>query len=135
MRAVRDLMRRDVEKVKVDSRETCDRLRTFAAQYMPGLAEKIEHYSGARPVFDVYGVEDDIQRALEKEVPPKSGGYLVIHQTAAMTTIVVNTASFHRTLHTEETVSSPNLDASQHKQPQITLTNSNRNHTSPNIHT
>src|SRR3546814_425183 len=68
MRAVRDLMRRDVEKVKVDSRETCDRLRTFAAQYMPGLAEKIEHYSGARPVFDLYGVEDEIQRALEKEV-------------------------------------------------------------------
>src|SRR5690606_6748507 len=65
MRAVRDLMRRDVEKVKVDSRETCDRLKAFAAQYMPGLAEKIEHYSGARPVFDLYGVEDEIGRALE----------------------------------------------------------------------
>ena len=66
MRAVRDLMRRDVEKVKVDSRETCERLRAFAAQYMPGLAEKIEHYSGARPVFDLYGVEDEIQRALRE---------------------------------------------------------------------
>src|SRR3546814_3971412 len=95
MRAVRDLMRRDVEKVKVDSRETCDRLRTFAAQYMPGLAEKIEHYSGARPVFDLYGVEDEIQRALEKEVPLKSGGYLVIDQTEAMTTVDVNRSEEH----------------------------------------
>jgi ribonuclease G len=91
MRAVRDLMRRDVEKVKIDSRETCDRLRAFAAQYMPGLAEKIEHYTGARPVFDLYGVEDEIQHALEKQVPLKSGGYLVIDQTEAMTTVDVAT--------------------------------------------
>src|SRR5690606_1534553 len=102
MRAVRDLMRRDVEKVKVDSRETCERLRTFAAQYMPALlpaeesalAERIEHYGGARPIFDLYGVEDEIQKALEKEVPLKSGGYLVIDQTEAMTTVDVNTGSF-----------------------------------------
>ena len=53
LRAVRDLMRRDVEKVKVDSRETCEKLRAFAAQYMPGLAEKIEHYSGSREIFDL----------------------------------------------------------------------------------
>ena len=94
LRAVRDLIRRDVEKVKVDSRETCERLRDFAAQYMPELAEKIEHYSGARPIFDLYGVEDEIGRALEKEVPLKSGGYLVIDQTEAMTTVDVNTGSF-----------------------------------------
>src|SRR6478672_2858830 len=96
LRAVRDLIRRDVEKVKVDSRETCERLREFAAQYMPGLADKIEHYSGARPIFDMYGVEDEIQHALEKEVPLKSGGYLVIEQTEAMTTVDVNTGSFLR---------------------------------------
>src|SRR3546814_5187352 len=113
MRAVRDRMRRDVEKVKVDSRETCDRRRTFAAQYMPGLAEKIEHYSGARPVFDLYGVEDEIQRALEKEVPLKSGGYLVIDQTEAMTTVDVNTGSFLGQRNPEETVYRTNLEAAQ----------------------
>ena len=123
MRAVRDLMRRDVEKVKVDSRETCDRLRTFAAQYMPGLAEKIEHYGGARPVFDLYGVDDEIQRALEKEVPLKSGGYLVIDQTEAMTTVDVNTGSFLGQRNLEETVYRTNLEAAQAVARQLRLRN------------
>jgi ribonuclease G len=123
LRAVRDLIRRDVEKVKVDSRETCDRLRTFAAQYMPGLAEKIEHYSGARPIFDLYGVEDEIQRALEKEVPLKSGGYLVIDQTEAMTTVDVNTGSFLGQRNLEETVYRTNLEAAQAVARQLRLRN------------
>jgi len=123
MRAVRDLMRRDVEKVKVDSRETCERLRTFAAQYMPGLAEKIEHYAGARPVFDLYGVEDEIKRALEKEVPLKSGGYLVIDQTEAMTTVDVNTGSFLGQRNLEETVYRTNLEAAQAVARQLRLRN------------
>jgi ribonuclease G len=123
MRAVRDLLRRDVEKVKVDSRETCDKLRSFAAQYMPGLAEKIEHYSGARPVFDLYGVEDEIQRALDKEVPLKSGGYLVIDQTEAMTTIDVNTGSFLGQRNLEETVYRTNLEAAQAVARQLRLRN------------
>lgn len=123
MRAVRDLMRRGVEKVKVDSRETCDRLKAFAAQYMPGLAEKIEHYSGARPVFDLYGVEDEIGRALEKEVPLKSGGYLVIDQTEAMTTVDVNTGSFLGQRNLEETVYRTNLEAAQAVARQLRLRN------------
>ncbi|MCJ0826022.1 ribonuclease G [Luteimonas sp. 50] len=130
MRAVRDLMRRDVEKVKVDSRETCERLRAFAAQYMPalgpaeaGLAEKIEHYGGARPVFDLYGVEDEIKRALEKEVPLKSGGYLVIDQTEAMTTVDVNTGSFLGQRNLEETVYRTNLEAAQAVARQLRLRN------------
>ena len=123
LRAVRDLMRRDVEKVKVDSRETCDKLRAFAAQYMPGLAEKIEHYGGARPIFDLYGVEDEIQRALEKEVPLKSGGYLVIDQTEAMTTVDVNTGSFLGQRNLEETVYRTNLEAAQAVARQLRLRN------------
>ncbi len=123
MRAVRDLLRRDVEKVKVDSRETCDKLRSFAAQYMPALAEKIEHYSGARPVFDLYGVEDEIQRALHKEVPLKSGGYLVIDQTEAMTTVDVNTGSFLGQRNLEETVYRTNLEAAQSVARQLRLRN------------
>ena len=131
LRAVRDLIRRDVEKVRVDSRETFEKLRAFASQYMPGLAEggddglaeKIEHYAGQRPIFDLYGVEDEIQRALQKEVPLKSGGYLVIDQTEAMTTVDVNTGSFlgQRTL--EETVFRSNLEAAQSVARQLRLRN------------
>ncbi|HSM10323.1 MAG TPA: ribonuclease G [Lysobacter sp.] len=123
LRAVRDLMRRDVEKVKVDSRETCDRLREFAAQYLPGLDETIEHYSGARPIFDLYGVEDEIQRALAKQVPLKSGGYLVIDQTEAMTTVDVNTGSFLGQRNLEETVYRTNLEAAQSVARQLRLRN------------
>ncbi|RNF86355.1 ribonuclease G [Montanilutibacter psychrotolerans] len=123
LRAVRDLMRRDVEKVKVDSRETCERLRTFAAQYMPGLDEKIEHYTGARPIFDLYGVEDEIQRALDKQVPLKSGGYLIIDQTEAMTTVDVNTGSFLGQRNLEETVYRTNLEAAQSVARQLRLRN------------
>ncbi|ODU53129.1 MAG: ribonuclease G [Lysobacteraceae bacterium SCN 69-48] len=123
LRAVRDLIRRDVEKVKVDSRETCERLREFAARYMPALADKVEHYTGARPIFDMYGVEDEIQRALEKEVPLKSGGYLVIDQTEAMTTVDVNTGSFLGQRNLEETVYRTNLEAAQAVARQLRLRN------------
>ena len=145
LRAVRDLMRRDVEKVKVDSRETWEKLRAFAAQYMPplvgagdpgpdagpdddpdgdsALAAKIEHYAGARPIFDLYGVEDEIQRALEKQVPLKSGGSLVIDQTEAMTTIDVNTGSFLGQRNLEETVYRTNLEAAQAVARQLRLRN------------
>ena len=123
LRAVRDLIRRDVDKVKVDSRETCDRLREFAARYMPALADKVEHYTGARPVFDMYGVEDEIQHALEKEVPLKSGGYLVIDQTEAMTTVDVNTGSFLGQRNLEETVYRTNLEAAQAVARQLRLRN------------
>jgi len=123
LRAVRDLMRRDVEKVKVDSRETCERLQAFAAKYMPVLAERIEHYAGERPIFDLYGVEDEISRALEKQVPLKSGGYLVIDQTEAMTTIDVNTGSFLGQRNLEETVYRTNLEAAQSVARQLRLRN------------
>ncbi len=131
LRAVRDLIRRDVDKVKVDSRETFERLRTFAARFMassgtagePDLAEKIEHYTGARPIFDLYGVEDEIQRALDKQVPLKSGGYLVIDQTEAMTTVDINTGSFLGQRNLEETVYRTNLEAAQSVARQLRLRN------------
>jgi ribonuclease G len=123
LRALRDLMRKDVEKVRVDSRETFERTVQFAQTFMPDLAERIEHYPGERPIFDLYGVEDEIQRALKKEVPLKSGGYLVIDQTEAMTTIDVNTGAFlgHRNL--EETVYKTNLEAAQAAARQLRLRN------------
>ena len=123
LRALRDLMRRDVEKVRVDSHETFARTVSFARQFMPDLAGRIEHYPGERPIFDLYGVEDEIQRALKKNVPLKSGGYLVIDQTEAMTTIDVNTGAFlgHRNL--EETVYKTNLEAAQAAARQLRLRN------------
>ncbi|MGH8164406.1 MAG: ribonuclease E/G, partial [Rhodanobacteraceae bacterium] len=89
LRVLRDLMHDDIEKVRVDSRETYQHTLDFARRFMPHLAERIEHYPGERPIFDLYGVEDEIQKALRKEVPLKSGGHLVIDQTEAMTTIDV----------------------------------------------
>ena len=123
LRAVRDLIRKDVDKVKVDSKETHERLQAFVAKYMPVLAERIELYSGERPIFDLYGVEDEIGRALDKQVPLKSGGYLVIDQTEAMTTVDVNTGSFLGQRNLEETVFRTNLEAAQAVARQLRLRN------------
>jgi len=123
LRAVRDLMRKDVDKVRVDSREALERVRGFVSQFMPAMLDRIEHYTGERPIFDLYGVEDEIQRALQKEVPLKSGGYLVIDQTEAMTTIDVNTGSFLGQRNLEETVYRTNLEAAQAVARQLRLRN------------
>jgi ribonuclease G len=123
LRAVRDLMRPSIEKVRIDSRETYDRTVQFARQFVPELVERIEHYPGERPIFDLYGVEDEIQRALKKEVPLKSGGYLIIDQTEAMTTIDVNTGAFLGTRSLEETVYRTNLEAAQAAARQLRLRN------------
>ena len=122
-RSVRDLVRRDVEKVRVDSHDTYERLQAFVAKYMPVLAEKVELYTGDRPIFDLYGVEDEIGRALDKQVPLKSGGYLVIDQTEAMTTVDVNTGSFLGQRNLEETVYRTNLEAAQAVARQLRLRN------------
>ena len=123
LRALRDLMHRDIEKVRVDSRETLERVLQFVRKFMPELHERIEHYPGERPIFDLYGVEDEIQRAMQKSVPLKSGGYLIVDQTEAMTTIDVNTGGFlgHRNL--EETVYKTNLEAAQAAARQLRLRN------------
>jgi ribonuclease G len=123
LRVVRDLMRPSIEKVRIDSRETFERTISFAQQFMPNLVERIEHYPGERPIFDLYGVEDEIQRALRKEVPLKSGGYLVIDQTEAMTTIDVNTGAYLGTRTLEETVFRTNLEAAQAAARQLRLRN------------
>lgn len=123
VRTLRDLWAQNVERVRVDSRESFRHMVEFADSFMPGLTERIEHYSGERPLFDMYGVEEEIQRALERKVALKSGGYLVIDQTEAMTTIDVNTGAFvgHKTL--EETIFRTNLEAAQTAARQLRLRN------------
>ncbi|HAY11180.1 MAG TPA: ribonuclease G, partial [Thauera sp.] len=123
LRALRDLMRANIEKVRIDSRETWEKALAFARTYMPAQLEHIEHYPGERPLFDLYGIEDEIQKALHKHVPLKSGGHLVIDQTEAMTTVDVNTGGYlgHRNL--EETVYRTNLEAAQAMARQLRLRN------------
>ncbi|MDH5368445.1 MAG: ribonuclease G [Gammaproteobacteria bacterium] len=123
MRTMRDLSGIDIEKVRIDSRSTFERVKKFAGKFIPELENRIEHYPGERPVFDLYSVEDEIQKALERKVPLKSGGYLIIDQTEAMTTIDVNTGAFvgHRNL--EETIFKTNLESAQAIVRQLRLRN------------
>ncbi len=123
MRTMRDLVDIDIEKVRIDSRETFFKIEKFAGKFIPELAPRVEHYSGERPIFDIYGIEDEIQKALERKVQLKSGGYLIIDQTEAMTTIDVNTGAFvgHRNL--EETIFKTNLEAAQAIARQLRLRN------------
>ena len=123
MRTMRDLSGFDIEKIRIDSRSTYDKVKKFASKFIPELEDRIEHYPGERPVFDLYGVEDEIHKALERKVPLKSGGYLIIDQTEAMTTIDVNTGGFvgHRNL--EETIFKTNLESAQAIVRQLRLRN------------
>ena len=111
MRTVRDLVWENIEKIRIDSREAYDQLLEFCHELSPNAADRIEHYPGERPIFDLYGVEDEIQKALQKRVPLKSGGYLIIDQTEAMTTIDINTGSFVGNRNLEETIFKTNLEA------------------------
>jgi ribonuclease G len=123
MRVLRDMHRARVEKIRVDSRETYGRLNKFAKEFVPELAPLLEHYGGERPLFDLYGVEDEIQKALERRVILKSGGYLIFDQTEAMTTIDVNTGAFVGGRNLEETIFKTNLEAAQAIARQLRLRN------------
>ncbi|MDX1334690.1 MAG: ribonuclease G [Gammaproteobacteria bacterium] len=122
-RTLRDMVDEDIERIRIDSRETVQKMTSFAQSYIPGLASRIEHYPGERPIFDIYSVEDEIEKALQRKVQLKSGGYLIFDQTEAMTTIDVNTGGFvgHRNL--EETIFKTNLEAAQAIARQLRLRN------------
>lgn len=111
MRTMRDQVNAGVEKVRIDSRENFEKASKFARKFIPELADRIEYYPGERPIFDLYSIEDEIQKALGRKVQLKSGGYLIVDQTEALTTIDVNTGGFvgHRNL--EETIFKTNLEA------------------------
>ncbi|OYT94839.1 MAG: ribonuclease E/G, partial [Pseudomonas sp. PGPPP3] len=111
LRTLRDLVSPKIEKIRIDSRETFQKIVQFVEELMPEIADRLEHYPGERPIFDLYGVEDEVQKALERKVPLKSGGYLIVDPAEAMSTIDVNTGAFvgHRNL--EETIFKTNLEA------------------------
>jgi len=123
LRALRDLMHEKVDRVRIDSAEVLQRARDFAQRFVPDWLERIEEYSAERPIFDSFGVEDEIEHALKPTTPLKSGGYLVFDQTEAMTTIDINTGGYvgHRNL--EETIYKTNLEATQAIARQLRLRN------------
>jgi len=123
LRILRDLLGDDMERIRVDSAGDLVEMKEFATTFIPELAPRIEEYTDERPIFDLYGIEDEIHRALGRSVPLKSGGYLVIDQTEAMTTIDVNTGGYvgHRNL--EETIYRTNLEATVAIARQLRLRN------------
>ncbi|MDO8329158.1 MAG: ribonuclease G [Fluviicoccus sp.] len=122
-RVIRDLVTPEINRVLIDSRETHTRVLEFAAEFVPGVEDKVEHYPGERPLFDLNNIEEDLQKALMRKVALKSGGYLIIDQTEAMTTVDVNTGSFVGTRTLEDTVFKTNLEATHAICRQLRLRN------------
>ncbi|MGA7298130.1 MAG: ribonuclease G [Rhodanobacteraceae bacterium] len=123
LRVLRDMLRENVVRVRVDDAASTDAMCRFATRFMPELAGRIEHYDGERPIFDFYGVEDELQRALQQQVALKSGGSLVIETTESMSTIDVNSGSYVSRRNLEETVFRTNLEAAQALARQLRLRN------------
>ena len=123
MRTMRDLVHAEIEKVRIDSKETYHRVTEFSKHFIPELLTKIEYYTGSHPILDLYSVEDEIQRSLNRKVPLKSGGHLIIDQTEAMTTIDVNTGAFVGHRNQEETIYKTNLEAAHTIIRQLRLRN------------
>lgn len=122
-RTLRDMVGEDCIKVSIDSRETQKELLEFAESYVPEMADRVEMYTGERPIFELYNVEDEIAKALERKVMLKSGGYLIFDQTESMTTIDVNTGGFVGSRNLEETIYKTNLEAAQAIARQLRLRN------------
>ena len=123
LRILRDLLRPDVDRVLIDQPGAHQEMTEFATTFMPDAKSKLELYAEARPLFEMHHVEEEIQKALERKVPLKSGGYVIIDQTEAMTTIDINTGAFvgHRNL--EETIFRTNLEAAVAIARQLRLRN------------
>jgi ribonuclease G len=122
VRVIRDLSSLQVDRVRVDSAECIESVREFAQNFMPE-PPRIELYEGRRPIFDLYSIDDEIDRALDRQVPLKSGGYLVIEQTEAMSTIDVNTGAYVGHSNLEETIFRTNLEAAVAIARQLRLRN------------
>jgi len=123
LRVLRDFVHEDTARILIDSRETYDAMRTFAQEFTPTVGERIHLYQGERPLFDLYGVEDEIEKALARRVDLKSGGYLIVDQTEALTTVDVNTGGFVGGRSFDDTIFKTNLEAAQVIARQLRLRN------------
>ena len=122
-RVLRDLVSDETQSIRLDSLEQFHLLMAFGREFMPAAAGKLQHYKGERPIFDLYSIDDEITRALGRRVDLKSGGYLVIDQTEALTTIDVNTGGFVGARNFDDTVFKTNLEAAHAIARQLRLRN------------
>ncbi len=122
-RVLRDFVNDETSTIQVDSRENFQMLQQFGTTFTPSVLPKLMHYTGERPLFDLYGVEEEIERALGRRVDLKSGGYLIVDQTEAMTTIDVNTGSFVTGRNFDDTIFKTNLEAAHAIARQLRLRN------------
>lgn len=122
-RILRDYISKDIQRVRIDSMDGYKRMMDFTTRFLPEMTERIEYYVGPRAIFDLFNTEKEINLALEKRVDLKSGGYLMIEQTEAMTTIDVNTGGFVGFRNLEETIYKTNLEAAQALARQVRLRN------------
>jgi len=122
-RVLRDLVSERTGSIRVDSRLQFEALQAFGRQYMPDAAARLEHYVGERPIFDLNNIDTELNRALERRVDLKSGGYLVFDQTEAMTTIDVNTGAFVGARNFDDTIFKTNLEAAGAIARQLRLRN------------
>ncbi len=122
-RVLRDLATEQTQSIRIDSKMQFDTLKAFGAVYTPTAVAKLEHYRGERPIFDLFGIEEEISRALARRVELKSGGYLIVDQTEALTTIDVNTGGFVGARNFDDTIFKTNLEAAQAIARQLRLRN------------
>jgi ribonuclease G len=122
-RVLRDMATAETTRIQVDSRETYQRMLAFAQEFTRNVADRIVLYAAERPLFDLYNVEEEVERALARRVDLKSGGYLIIDQTEALTTIDVNTGAFTGVRSFDDTIFKTNLEAAQAIARQLRLRN------------
>lgn len=122
-RVLRDLVTDRTQLVRIDSHMTFESLKAFGAQYTPTAVAKLEHYGGERPIFDLFNIDTEVERALARRVELKSGGYLIIDQTEALTTIDVNTGGYVGARNFDDTIFKTNLEAAQAIARQLRLRN------------
>ncbi|MHB1677297.1 MAG: ribonuclease G [Sulfuriferula sp.] len=123
LRVLRDFANDETVRILVDSRETYQKMLEFADKYTQGVISKLQHYAAERPLFDLYAIETEIEKALARRVELKSGGYLIIDQTEALTTIDVNTGGFVGARNFDDTIFKTNLEAAQTIARQLRLRN------------
>ncbi len=122
-RVLRDLVGESTQSIRIDSREQFEHLAGFASEFMPKAAQRLQHYKGERPIFDLYTIDEEIARALGRRVDLKSGGYLIIDQTEALTTVDVNTGGYVGARNFDDTIFKTNLEAAQAIARQLRLRN------------
>ncbi|OIQ24860.1 ribonuclease G [uncultured Vibrio sp.] len=122
-RIIRDFVGTELDNIMIDSRLEYESMLEFTSEYVPELTDKVELYEGDKPIFDMYDTENEIQRSLDRKVVLKSGGYLIIDQTEAMTTVDINTGAFVGRRNLEETIFNTNIEATQAIARQLRLRN------------